>query len=153
MLWSRCLAGSRDKLKPFYLHWHNVIATKLARMVIYLVRLLIIKSYKTLTMWSCKVMWQKNPLYLYYISIMASKLGRMMTSLDGFLPIMSHDPLIMWPCEIWGSLTGGVSACKCLSCHRLLVLIYSTVFKDQLILISKYLHRLCANQIYYSAKI
>ena len=129
------------------------MATKLARIVIYLVRLLIIKSYKTLTMWSCKVMWQKNPLYLYYISVMASKLGRMMTSLDGLLPIMSHDPLITWPCEIWGSLTGGVSACKCLSCHQLLVLINFTVFKDQLILISKYLHRPCANQINYSAKI
>ena len=34
------------------------IATKPARMVIYLDRLLIIKSYKVLIMWSCKVTWQ-----------------------------------------------------------------------------------------------
>ena len=34
------------------------MATKLARMVIYLDRLLIIKSCKTLITWSCKVMWQ-----------------------------------------------------------------------------------------------
>ena len=52
---------------------------------------------------------------------MATKLGRMIASLDGFLPIMSHDPLITWPCEIRGSLTGGNSAHKRLSRHRLLV--------------------------------
>ena len=52
---------------------------------------------------------------------MATKLGRMIASLDGLLPIMSHDPLITWPCEIRGSLTGGGSARKRLSCHRLLV--------------------------------
>ena len=34
------------------------MATKLARMVIYLDRLLIIKSYKALILWSCKVTWQ-----------------------------------------------------------------------------------------------
>ena len=52
---------------------------------------------------------------------MATKLGRMIASLDGLLPIMSHDPLITWPCEIRGSFTGGSSAPKRLSCHRLLV--------------------------------
>ena len=52
---------------------------------------------------------------------MATKLGRMMTSLDGLLPIMSHDPLMTWSFEIRGSLTGGGSARKRLSCHQLLV--------------------------------
>ena len=54
---------------------------------------------------------------------MANKLGRMMTALDGLLPIMSHDSLITRPCEIRGSLTGGDSALKCLSRHRLLVVV------------------------------
>ena len=124
------------------------MATKLGKMGTYFERLLTIKSFYALITWSCKVTWQKNPLYLYYISIMANKHGTMMTSIDGLQPIMSHDPLITWPCEIWGSLTEGVSACKRLSRHRLLVLIYFTMFKDQLILISKYLYRPCANQIY-----
>ena len=53
---------------------------------------------------------------------MAIKLDRMIASLDGLLPIVSHDPLITWPCEIRGSLTGGGSACKRLSHHRLLLL-------------------------------
>ena len=61
----------------------------------------------------------------HHISItrvsMTTKLGRMIASLDGLLPIMSHDPLIIWPCEIRGSLTGGGSARKYLSRHRLLV--------------------------------
>ena len=68
---------------------------------------LIIKLYKTLTTWSCKVAW-KNILYISITRVlMAIKLGRMMTSLDGLLPIMPQDSLIMCPCEIWGSLTGG----------------------------------------------
>ena len=71
------------------------MATKLARMVIYIDRRLIIKSYKALITWSCKVhVTHQN----HYISIarvlMTKKLGRMMTSLDGFLSVMSHDPLI-----------------------------------------------------------
>ena len=45
----------------------------------------------------------------------------MTASLDGLLPIMSHDPLITWPCEMRRSLTGGGSARKRLSHHRLLV--------------------------------
>ena len=53
---------------------------------------------------------------------MATKLGRMIASLDGLLPIMSHDPLITWPCEIRGLPTGGGSARKRLSRHRLLVI-------------------------------
>ena len=61
----------------------------------------------------------------HYISItkvpMATKLGRMMTSIDELLPIMLHDPLITWHCEIRISLTGGGSARKHLSRHRLLV--------------------------------
>ena len=82
------------------------MATKLARMVIYVDRLLIIKSYKALIMGSCKITWQtKN----HHISItrmsMATKLGRMIASLDGLVPIMLHDPLITWPCQIRGSLT------------------------------------------------
>ena len=95
--------------------------TKLAGMVIYLVRLLIIKSYKTLTTCSCKVTWQKS----FYISItrvpMANKIGKKMTSLDELLPKMSNDPLITWSCEIRGSLTGWGSARKRLSRHQLLV--------------------------------
>ena len=62
------------------------MVTKLARMVIYPDRLLIIRRVS-----------------------MANKLGRMIASLDGLLPIMSHDPLITWPCEIRGLLTGGGS--------------------------------------------
>ena len=61
----------------------------------------------------------------HHISItrvsIATNLRRMIASLDGLLPMMSHDPLITWPCEIWGSLTGGGSACKRLSHHWLLV--------------------------------
>ena len=98
------------------------MATKLARMVIYLDRLLIIKSYKALITCSCKV----------NISIakvpMANKLGKMMTSLDGLLPIISHDPLITWPCEIRGSLTGSGSAHKCFSRHLLFVFIWKDKF-------------------------
>ena len=45
----------------------------------------------------------------------------MIAFLDELLPIMSHDPLITWPREIRGSLTGGGSARKHLSRHRLLV--------------------------------
>ena len=55
---------------------------------------------------------------------MATKHGRVIASLDGLLPIMSHDPLIIWPCKIRSSRTGGGSACKRLSRHRLLVLFY-----------------------------
>ena len=97
------------------------MATKLARMVIYLDRLLIIKSYKGLIRWSCKVTWQtKTIIFLLQVSL-ATKLGRMIAFLDRLLPIMSHDPLITWPCEIRGSLTGAGSARKPLSHHRLLV--------------------------------
>ena len=70
----------------------------------------------------------------HHISItrvsMTTKLGRMIASLDGLLPIMSHDPLITWPCEIRGSLTGGGSARKRLSRHRLLV--YFALAKEKL---------------------
>ena len=62
------------------------MVAKLARMVIYPDRLLIIRRVS-----------------------MANKLGRMIASLDDLLPIMSHDPLITWPCEIRGLLTGGGS--------------------------------------------
>ena len=71
------------------------MATKLARMMIYLDRLLIIKSYKALIMWSCKVTWQTKTISLLQVS-MATKLGRMIASLDGLLPIMLHGPLIPW---------------------------------------------------------
>ena len=54
---------------------------------------------------------------------MTAKLGRVVASLDGLLPIMSNEPLITWPCEIRGSLTGGGSASKGLSRHRLLVVL------------------------------
>ena len=98
------------------------MATKLARMVIYLVRLIIIKLYKTLTTWSCKVTGQKHPLYISIARVpMANKLGRMMTSLDWLLPINSNDRLFTWPCKIRGSLTEGGSARKRLSRHRFLV--------------------------------
>ena len=45
------------------------MATKLAGIVIYLDRLLIIKSYKALIMWTCKVTWQTKTSYLYYKSV------------------------------------------------------------------------------------
>ena len=106
--------------------------TKLARMVIYLDRLLIIKSCKALI--SDQMILQghvanKN----HHISItrvsMATKLDTMIASLDGLLPIMSHDPFTTWPCEIRGSLTGGGSAQKRLSRHRLLVILY--IWRDK----------------------
>ena len=53
---------------------------------------------------------------------MATKFGRMVASLDGLLPIMSHDSLVTWPCEIRVHFTGGGSARKRLSRHRLLVI-------------------------------
>ena len=68
----------------------------------------------------CHVANKNHPISITRVS-MTTKLGRMITSLDWLLPIMSHDPLITWPCEIRGSLTGGGSAWKCLSRHRLLV--------------------------------
>ena len=72
------------------------MATKLAGMMIYLDRLLIIKSYKVLLMWYCNVTWQtKAIIFLLHVS-MATKLGRMIASLNGLLPIMSYDPLITW---------------------------------------------------------
>ena len=96
------------------------MATKLARIVIYLDGLIIIKSYKDHVVLQGHMV-NKN----HHISItrasMATKPGRMIASLDGLLPIMSHDPLITWPCEIQGSLTGGASAPKCLSRPPLLV--------------------------------
>ena len=52
---------------------------------------------------------------------MTTKFRRMMTSLDGLLPTMSHYFLITWPCDIQGSFTGGGSASKRVSRHRLLV--------------------------------
>ena len=85
------------------------ITTKLARMVIYLVKLLIIKSYKPLTKWSCKVTWQK----ILYISTTRVP----MTNKS----IMSRDPLVTWSCEKRGSLTQGGLACKCLSGHWFLI--------------------------------
>ena len=104
------------------------MATKLARMVIDLDRLLIIKSCKALIMWSCYIN--------LYISItrvsVATKLGRMIASVDKLLPIMSPDPLITWPCEIRGSLTEGGLARKRLSRHRLLVTFYSKYKIDQI---------------------
>ena len=54
---------------------------------------------------------------------MATKLGRMIASIDRLVPIMSHDLLITWPCEIRGSLIGGSSVHKRLSCHQLLFLV------------------------------
>ena len=79
------------------------MVTKLAEMVIYLIRLLIKNSCKNLTTRYCNVTWQK----ILYISIakepIANKLGGMMTFLDGLLPIMSHDPFITWPCNRRGS--------------------------------------------------
>ena len=95
------------------------MATKLARMMIYLDKLLTIKSYKALSTRSCKVTRQTKTT----ISLLQEfNLDRMVTSLDGLLPIMSDDALITWPCEIRGSLTGGGSARKRLSRHRLLFL-------------------------------
>ena len=96
------------------------MATKRARMVIYFHRLLIIKSYKALTIWSCKgPLANKN----HYVSItrvpMATKLSRMMISLDRLLPVLSHGPLITWPCDIQVSLTGGGSVRKRLSLHQI----------------------------------
>ena len=103
------------------------MVTKLARTVIYLVRLLIIKSYKTLTTCCCKVTWHKT-FYIFITRVtMANKLGRKMTSLDGLLPIMSNDPLVTWPCEIRGSLTGWGSARKRLSRYRLPVVFFCSI--------------------------
>ena len=91
------------------------MTTKLARMVIYLDRLLIIQSFDHVVLQGHVA--NKN----HHISIrrvsMATKLGRMIASLEGLLPIMLHDPFITWPCEVQGSLTGRGSARKRLSHH------------------------------------
>ena len=76
------------------------MANKLARMVIYLERLLrkVIQSFNHVVLQDH--MTNKS----HYISItrvlMATKLDRMMNFLDGLLPIMSYDPFITWFCKI-----------------------------------------------------
>ena len=67
------------------------MATRLARMVIYLDLLLIIKSYKTLILWSCKVTWKTKIIISITRMRLATKLGIMTTSLDELQRIMSHD--------------------------------------------------------------
>ena len=85
------------------------MATKLARMVIYLDRQGNIKLWlRGLE----KLHNKQKPLYLHCKSVYGKQIGRIMTSLEGSLPVMSHDPFIMWPCEIRGSLTWGGSARK-----------------------------------------
>ena len=110
-------------------NWNHCISTttismgtKLAMMVIYLDRFLIIKSYKALIMWSCKIRFQtKIIISLLQECLWQPNFGRMIAFLHDLLPIMLHDPLIIWPCEIRGSLTGGGSSHKRLTRHRLLV--------------------------------
>ena len=97
------------------------MTTKLARMVIYLDA----SNHKVIQRFDYMVLQGHVANKNHYISItsvsMATKLGKMIVSLDGLLPIMSHDSLITWPCEIRGSFTGGDSARKHLSRHRLLI--------------------------------
>ena len=55
-LWSPGLVRSREKM--LYLHYRNVMATKLGRMKTYLDGLLSPKSYESLITWSCEMAWQ-----------------------------------------------------------------------------------------------
>ena len=57
-VWSHRLARSREKLQLLFLSYQIPMATKLRRMVLYLNRLLVIKSHDTLTSWSFKITWQ-----------------------------------------------------------------------------------------------
>ena len=93
--------------------------TKRAGMAIYLDRLPIIKSYKTLIMYFWKVKWQTKTIkYLLQVPITA-KLDKMASFLYWLLHIMSHDSLVTWPYEIRGSFTGRGSPFKQLSFHQL----------------------------------
>ena len=76
------------------------MATKLATMVIYLVRLFVIKSRSVIKSRTRSLARSrdKKPLYISIIRVpMANTLSTMMTLLDGLLTIMSYHPLIKWP--------------------------------------------------------
>ena len=57
-LWSRSLLGSRDKLKPLFLHYRSPMATKRGRKVTYVDGLQPITSHGSLITWSCEITWQ-----------------------------------------------------------------------------------------------
>ena len=121
-LWSCGLARSQDKLKPLNLHYHSVYGHQTCNNGNIPWQT---PNHKVIQSFDHVVLQGHVTNKSHFISItrvpMAYKLGRIMTVLDGLLPIMSHGTLISCPCETEGSLTGGGSASKYLSCHRLLV--------------------------------
>ena len=68
------------------------MATKLGTMVTYLDKLLPIKSYDPLIMWSCNITWQIKNHYISTIRVpMTTKLNKMVNYLDGLLPVKSYN--------------------------------------------------------------
>ena len=74
------------------------MATKLATTVIYLDRLLIIKSYKALFMWSCKEPWQTRTIIsLLQECLWQTNLGeRSLSLMDSYNAIWNFDNVILW---------------------------------------------------------
>ena len=101
-LWSRGLATSHDKIKPLYLHYHNIyMATKLGRMVTYLDCLFSIKSDDHIITWFCEITRQtKKHCISSTTMLMTTKCGRMMNYIEWLLPSKSNDHIIMWSCKI-----------------------------------------------------
>ena len=121
-LWSCDLARSREKIKPLYLHYHNIYGHQTSKDGDISWQA---PNHKVIQGFDHVVLQGHAANKNHDISItrvsMTTKLCRKIAFLDGLLPVMLHDPLIIWPCEIWGSLTGGRSARKRLSRHWLLV--------------------------------
>ena len=70
------------------------MATKLGRMITYLIGVLPIKSHGTLIMRTSEITFQKKTTISTVRMPMATKLGRMVTYLNGLAPMKSHHPLI-----------------------------------------------------------
>ena len=88
------------------------MATKLARMVIYLFRLLIINSYKTLTTWCCKVTRQNYFIFLLQECLWETNLAEWWLLLMSFYLYCHMTLWSMWPCKARGSLKAGGSPRK-----------------------------------------
>ena len=100
-LWSRGLMRSRDKLKPSYLHYHDLYNHQ-------------IWQDDNFPWWPCvyDITWPFDQVALrdhvtywnHHMSATAlpigTKLGRMVAYLDRLLPIESHDPLNSWSFKI-----------------------------------------------------
>ena len=68
------LKKSWDKIKPLYLHYHNVMTNKLDRMVPNLEELLLIMLLDPLVTWPWDIVYSKlKPLYLHYYNAYGHK--------------------------------------------------------------------------------